>query len=149
MFSNALDGTIVDYALHEKVFFEINLMGFTVRGSPFEILDRKKKIDAMFEGKVLTLKEFLGSELELGMLPVVVKEFKERAQRNGQMMAFIKFGVESGEEFESPCFSTIWKWVGPKVRKGSVYILTVNRRDDDPQNLIVGRPGFAHSQHSS
>ena len=65
------------------------------------------------------------------------------------MMAWVKFGVETGEEFEAPAFSTIWRWVGPKVRKGSVYIATFNRRPDDPMALILGKPGWAQSEHSA
>lgn len=138
-----------DYKLHEKVFFENMIVGFSVRGSPFEILDRGKKIKTLFDEMTMTYHEFIDSEEPIGMIPVVVKEIKERAQRNGQMMAFLKFGVQTGEEFDSPCFSTIWKHVGPKMRKGSVYIGTFNRREDDPLALVVGKPGFSHSTYSA
>ncbi len=138
-----------DYKLHERVFFENMLLGFSVKGSPFEILDRAKKIKAMFDETTMSYTEFLESEEMVGMIPVVVKEVKERAQRNGQMMAFVKFGVQSGEEFDSPCFSTIWKHIGSSMRKGSVYIGTFNRREDDPLSLVIGKPGFSHSKYSA
>ena len=138
-----------DYALHDKVALENALMGFSTRGSPFEILERKKKIDAVFEGVTTTYKEFVEGTEEVGMMPVVVKEWKERPQRNKQMFAFIKFGTEDGMEFEAPAFSTIWKHVSGTLRKGSVYIGTFNRKLDEPENLVLGRPGFAQSAHSA
>ena len=138
-----------DYEPHEKVFLENSLIGFSTRGSPFEILDREKKVEALFAGVVSEFKEFVEGELEVAMLPVVLKDVRERAQRNGQMMAFLKFGTSTGEEFDAPCFSSIWKWIAPKMKKGSVYVATFNRKFDDPQNLVVGKPGFAHSQHSA
>jgi DNA polymerase-3 subunit alpha len=141
--------TMDDYSLADRVAFENALLGFSLRGSPFEILDRAEKIDKMFDGVAITYREFLESEEEVGMFPVVVKEFKERAQKNGQMMAFVKFGVSTGEEFEAPAFSGVWKWVGPKMRKGSVYIGTFNRKLDEPERLIIGKPGWGHSQHSA
>lgn len=141
---------IEDYKLHEKVFFENQLMGFSLVGTPFEILDRKKKIDVMYDGVTMDYQEFLDSDEEVGMLPVVVKEVKEKPQRNGQLFAFIKFATESGEEFDSICFATIWRHISSRVRKGSVYVTTFNRKiDEDPENLIVGRPGWAHSQYSA
>jgi hypothetical protein len=65
------------------------------------------------------------------------------------MMAFIKFGTDTGEEFEAPAFANIWQWVGPKIRRGSVFIGTFNRKLDEPENLVLGRPGFAQSAHSA
>lgn len=140
-----------DYKLHEKVFFENTLMGFSVRGSPFEILDRDKKLEALAD-TAMTYEDFMESdpdEVPWAMIPVVVKDFKERPQRNGQMFAFIKFGTPSGKEFESPAFSNIWKWIKTKVKKGSVYVATFNRREDDPENLLVGKPGFGHKMEQS
>jgi DNA polymerase III alpha subunit len=146
----AIDVPKEDYALHEKVFIENQLMGFSLVGTPFEILDRKKKIDAMFEGISTDYETFLQSEEEVAMLPVCLKEWKEKPQRNGQMFAFMKFMTESGQEFDAPAFGNIWKWIGPKARKGSVYVVTFNRDiDDDPENLKVGKPGWAHSKYSA
>jgi DNA polymerase-3 subunit alpha len=138
-----------DYTLAEKVALENALMGFSVRGSPFEILDRKKKISAVFEDAIVTYKEFVESTDEMGMIPVCVKDFKERPQRNGQMFAFIKFATDTGEEFECPAFSTIWKHIKTKVHKGAVYIATFNKKADDPESFILGRPGWAQSAHSA
>jgi DNA polymerase-3 subunit alpha len=144
------DEKIEDFKLHEKVFLENELMEFSLAGTPFEILDRKKKITAMFDGVVSTMEEFLGGEEEMTMLPVVVKEWKEKPQRNGQMFAFIKFATEDGETFDVPAFANMWKWISPVIRKGSVYIATFNRDiDDDPERLKLGRPGWAQSQHST
>jgi DNA polymerase-3 subunit alpha len=137
-----------DYDDSLKVGFEIELMGFTIRGSPFEILNRREKIDALFADVMGTYKDFVEGEQETAMLPVVVKEWKERAQKNKQMMAFVKFQAETGEEFEAPAFANVWRYIGPKMRKGSVYLATFNRKPDDPERLIIGKPGFAHSQHS-
>jgi DNA polymerase-3 subunit alpha len=139
---------VQDYDDSIKVGFEIELMGFTMRGSPFEILNRREKLDELFAGVVGTYKEFVEGDEEMAMLPVVVKEWKERAQKNKQMMAFVKFQAETGEEFEAPAFSGVWKYIGPKMRKGSVYLTTFNRKPDDPERLIIGKPGFAQSQHS-
>jgi DNA polymerase-3 subunit alpha len=148
-YSETGGGLIEDYKLHEKVFFEINLLGFSLRGSPFEILDRDKKIKMMFDDISTTYKEFVEGEELVAMLPVVAKDIRERAQRNGQMMAFLKFGVESGEEFDCPCFATIWKHIGNRVKKGSVYVATFNRKEEDPFALMFGKPGFAHSARSA
>ena len=140
-----------DYKLHEKVFFENALMGFSVRGSPFEILDRDKKLEALSES-IMGYKEFLESdpeEVPYAVIPVVIKDFKERPQRNGQMFSFIKFGTLTGEEFESPAFANIWRYIKTKVKKGSVYVGTFNRREDEPENLLIGKPGFAHSMQST
>lgn len=137
-----------DYGLHEKVFFENELMGFSVRGSPWEILDRDRKL-AQLGDQVTDYAEFLESDEPVGMFPVVLKDIKERPQRNSQMFAFLKFGTRSGQEFEAPAFATLWKHLSKRMKKGSVYIGTFNRRDDDPESLLVGRPGFAHSAHSA
>ena len=138
-----------DITLHDKVALENALMGFSVRGSPFEILGRKKKIDAIFGDTTISYQDFVEGTEEVAMIPVVVKDFKERPQRNKKMFAFVKFGTEDGQEFEAPAFANIWTHIGPKMRRGSVYIGTFNRKLDEPENLIVGRPGFAQSQHSA
>lgn len=137
-----------DYDTSVKVAWEIELMGFTSRGSPFEILNRREKLDQLFANVMGTYKEFVESEEEVAMLPVVVKEWKERAQRNKQMMAFVKFQAETGEEFEAPAFANVWKHIAPRIKKGSVYLATFNRKPDDPERLVIGKPGFAHSAHS-
>jgi DNA polymerase-3 subunit alpha len=144
-----------DYELHEKVALENELMTFSLRGSPFEILDREKKLRALFgESGVPTYKEFVESDefdeegKSYGPLPVCVKDIREKPQKNGRMFAFIKFSTESGEEFDSPAFANVWSQIKPKMRKGSVYVGTFNRSDEDPTNLVIGKPGFAHSAKS-
>ena len=138
-----------DYSAVEKINFENEYMGFSLRGSPFDILDRDTKIQALFDGVVLDYREFLESDMEVGMLPVVVKDVRERPQKNGRMFAFLKLAVESGEEFDTVCFNTIWQHISSSVKKGCVYVATFNRRPEDPTNLILGKPGFAHSVSSS
>jgi DNA polymerase-3 subunit alpha len=140
---------VEDYELHHKVALENALLGFSVRGSPFEILGRKKKIEAVFGDTTMTYGEFMESTDELAMMPVVIKEWKERAQRNGKMFAFIKFGTEDGTEFEAPAFANLWTHISGRVRKGMVYIGTFNRKLDEPENLLLGRAGFAQSAHSA
>ena len=138
-----------DYELHHKVELENTLLGFSVRGSPFEILDRKTKIEGVLGEAPLSYAGFMSNTEETGMIPVVVKDFKERQQRNKKMMAFMKFGTEEGEEFEAPCFANIWQWIAPKVRRGSVYIAIFNKKLEEPENLVLGRPGWAQSSHSA
>jgi DNA polymerase-3 subunit alpha len=140
---------IDDYDVSVKVSYEVELMGFTVRGSPFEILNRREKLDQLFSDVSTSYRDFVEGDQETAMLPVVVKEWKERAQRNKQMMAFVKFQAETGEEFEAPAFANVWKWIVPKMRKGSVYLATFNRKPEDPERLVIGKPGFAQSQHSA
>lgn len=137
-----------DYELHQKVALENALLGFSVRGSPFEILNRKKKIEAVFGDTISSYKDFIEGTEECVMLPVVVKDFKERAQRNKQIMSFVKFGTDTGEEFEAPAFSTVWKHISARCQKGMVYIVTFNRKIEEPENLIIGKPGFAQSANS-
>lgn len=149
LFHTTMNDKSDDYALHDFVAFENTLMGFSLTGTPFDILDRRRKIDAMFDGVVMNLEEFYESENESAMLPVVVKEWKEKPQRNGQMFAFVKFATEEGIEFDAPAFGNVWKWISGRIKKGSVYVVTFNRSiEDDPENLKVGRSGWAQTQHS-
>lgn len=137
-----------DYALHEKISLETELMGFSTRGGPFEILGRRAKIDKVFGTATLTYREFVEGTSELGMLPVAVKDWNERVQRNKQKFAFVKFATEDGEEFEVPAFSSTWKYLAPRIRKGSVYVATFNRELADPESLVVGRKGWGQSAAS-
>lgn len=138
-----------DYQLFEKVGFENELMTFSLRGSPFEILDRKEKLGEIYGDTIPSYKDFMEGDDDVGIIPVVIKEIKEKPQKNGKLFAFLKFAAESGEEFEAPCFANIWQHVRLHVYKGAVYVVTFNRPEDDPENLLVGRPGFSHSQKSS
>jgi DNA polymerase III alpha subunit len=140
---------IEDYKLHEKVFFENSLTGFSLLGSPFEILDRDRKIAAVFGEGVVDYREFVEGDEEVAIIPVVLRDIRERADRRGQMMAFLKFGARSGEEFDAPCFSSVWRYISQRAKKGYVYAVTFNRKPGEDSNVIVGKPGFAHSAHSS
>lgn len=152
-----------DYSLADKVGFELSLFGFSLRGSPWEILGREEKIAVNLERMMLEQSKkgydyFYGisyddavqSSSDVVVLPVIVKRVFEKPQRNGQMMAFLTFETMEGKEFDCPAFSSIWKHIRAETRKGSVYIGTFNRKfGEDAGNLLVGRPGFGHSESSA
>jgi len=62
------------------------------------------------------------------------------------MMAFMKFMDRDGVEFEAPAFAQIWGVIARKAKKGNVYLLMANRKVEEPQNLVVGKPGWKHSK---
>jgi len=139
-----------EHPLEKLIEYENELLGFNLIGSPFELFDRGQQISILHrEGIISDYDEFIESEQTEGVLPVIVKGYNERAQRRGGMMAWIKFGDRNGIEFEAPCFATIWRWINKKTVKGNVYLVTVNRKLDDPRNLIVGKSGFAHTEYSA
>jgi len=148
-----------DYNLHQKMQFEIELFDFSLRGTPFDVLNRESKIVSYLESKIspssaigygIDLADVLATDHEIICLPVAVKRIFEKVQRNGQMMAFLTLATYDGAEFDTVCFGTIWKWVRPAVKKGSVYMATFNRKlGEDSENLVVGKPGFAHSMNSA
>ena len=61
----------------------------------------------------------------------------------------MKFETQDGQEFEAPCFANLWRYISSKIKKGGVYMIIFNRRQDEPNNLIVGKPGWAFSAHSA
>lgn len=140
-----------EYPDYMKVGFENELLGFSSRGSPFEILGRAEKIEALAAGGNIDSYDAFMEEEEstTGRFAVLLKEAKSKPQRNGQLMAWLKFETVEGKEFEAPAFSTIWKHIAHKMVPGMVYIGTFNRKADDPTGLIVGKPGFAQSIHSA
>lgn len=141
---------IDEHPVEKLIEYENELLGFNLRGSPFKLFDREEKIEILAaEGLVMNYDEFIESDSNMGVIPVIVKDFKERAQRKGGMMAWIKFCDRHGAEFEAPAFATIWRYLAPKTVKGNVYFLTVNRREDEPMNLIVGKPGWSHSESAA
>lgn len=132
------------------VQYENELLGFNLRGSPFKLFDRDTKIEAMHsEGMVMDFEEFVKSDKTQCVIPVIMKEIKERAQRNGPMMSFLKFGDRTGKEFDSVCFATIWKYLVKRAVKGNIYLVTFNRKLDEPQNLVTGKPGWNQSAYSA
>mgnify|MGYP001580140703 CR=1 FL=1 len=147
----SLTGVGGDYHDYVKVGFENELLGFCSRGSPFEILGRKEKIEALLENdQLMRYEEFLESEdATLGRFAVLLKGKKEKPQRNGQLMAWLQFETMEGQEFEAPAFGGIWRYIRGKMMTGVVYIGTFNRKPDDPTGLLVGKPGFAHSAYSA
>jgi DNA polymerase III alpha subunit len=158
--SAAIDVPSEDYQLHDKMEFEHALMEFSLAGSPFDVLDRTKKLEMLFEEGVPGLQDVIESDSKEIVLPVTVKEWKERPQRNGQLFAFIKFATIDGNEFDAPAFSGVWRYISPTspepfdhespqpCRRGSVYIVTFNRDDDDPESLKVGFSGWRHTKKS-
>ena len=131
----------------EMSAWERELMAFNVLYSPFTMNGREEKVQKFFDaGVVFNYDEFIESDEQVGRLAVILKDWKERPQRNGQMFAFLKFGTRDGREFEAPAFSAIWKFMGQALVRGDLYIATFNRKDDDPQRLVVGEPGWGHTR---
>lgn len=128
--------------------WEREFLSFNVMYSPFTMNGRDEKVQKFFEaGVITTYDEFVESDEQEGRLAVILKDWRERPQRNGQMMAFLKFGTRDGREFEAPAFSGIWRLVSQVLSKGDLYITTFNRKDDDPQRLIIGQSGWAHTRN--
>lgn len=151
--------TAGDYSLAEKVDFENQLFGFSLRGSPFDILDRSEKIMKYLEDNVggspiyygVNLDDALDSQYEIIVLPVMIKRIFEKPQRNGQLFAFLTFETLEGKEFDCPAFSSVWKHMRERVKKSKVYMGMFNRKigGDDSKNLLVGKPGFAQSEKTA
>jgi len=138
------------HPIAKLVEYENELLGFNLIGTPFKLFDRDKKIEILAkEGMVQDFEEFVKSEDKIGVIPVIIKDVRERAQSRGGMMAFIKFGDRNGTEFDAPCFATIWRYIAKKAVKGNVFFATFNRKLDEPQNLVLGKPGWAHSEYSA
>ncbi len=148
-----------DYSLAAKVEFENQLFGFSLRGSPFDILNRQDKIMKYLEDALssptsiyhgVNLDDALSSEQECIVLPVMIKRIFEKPQRNGQMFAFMTFETMEGQEFDAPAFSSVWKHLRERVKKSKVYMGMFNRKlGEDAKNLLVGKPGFAQSANSA
>ena len=134
----------------EKMTFEHELLSFNLRNSPFTIMGRDKKILQLTEdGLLRTYNELAESEdydeedgTQVGVIAVVLKDFRERPQKNKEMMAFLTCADVNGTEFSVPAFSYVWKHIHKFARKGEVYLLTVNHKADKPTNFVVGKPGW-------
>jgi len=132
------------------VEYENELLGFNLRGTPFKLFDRDKKIEMLSnEGLLMNFNEFVESDENTAVVPVIVKDVRERAQSRGGMMAWIKFADIDGTEFDAPCFATIWRYISKSTIKGNVYLTTFNRKLDEPRNVLVGKPGWAQSERSA
>lgn len=153
--------TSEDYSLGDKIGFENELFSFSLRGSPFDVLNREEKIERYMLTKasvdsiinyVLEYKEVIEKELEIFAMPVLIKKIFEKPQSNGQMMAFLTLESLDEEEFESPCFSGIWSHHrnndGPMIKEHGVYIITFNKKSKE-DNPVIGKPGFKHSKLSA
>lgn len=140
-------GNVPNHPVQKIIEYENELLGFNLRGSPFELLGRDRKLAELEKlGLVMDYGDFVESDVEMTVIPVILKDYKERAQSRGGMMAFMKFIDREGVEFEAPAFAQIWGAVSRKVKKGNVYLLTANRKLEEPQNLVVGKPGWKHSR---
>lgn len=131
---------------------EKEILGFNIRGTPFSINDRYNKIDRLVEAGLCSVNfnEFLEDETQdILIVPLVIKSIKERPQKNGKLFAFIKFADREGTEIEAPAFANIWEHVRTSVRAGDVYITVMHRPDNDTSRLIVGQPGWAHTQKTA
>lgn len=137
---------VVDFDPVEKMSMEFEFLEFNIRNSPFTINGRAEKLNKLIEdGMQISYADFVESEeQEVGVIAVVVKDVRERPQRNKEMMAFLKLHDCTGTEFEVPSFSGVWKHVSKFVKKGEVYLMTFNRKLDKPNDLILGKPGWAH-----
>lgn len=130
------------------VDYENELMGFNLRGSPFDLFERMNKIKNIFGSKIPNYNDIINSKENIVVIPVILKNFSEKAQRNGGMMSFMKFEDVDRAIFEAPCFAGIWRFVRSKSKKNNVFLVTFNRKLEQPKSLLVGKPGFKHSQNS-
>ena len=108
-----------------------------------------RTVDALVEaGLARDFKDAIESDDETIVVPVVVKALKERTQRNGQMMCFVACRDRAGQEVEAPCFSGVWRHAVGLAKKGEAYLVTFSRKLDEPERLIVVKPGFMHGEQS-
>lgn len=131
----------------EKDFLEFNL-----RNSPFTINGRDRKVEMLIgEGIAIDVRDLLDEDSdhytdEIACIPFAVKDIRERPQKNGQMFAFLKLTDRHGHEIETPCFGNIWQHVSTSIVKGGVYLFVVHRKEDEPSNFVVGKPGWKHGR---
>jgi len=131
----------------ELSFWERELLSFNIAFSPFTMNERERKLQMFVDaGASMTYDEFVESEAEIAWIPVFLKDWKERPQKNKQMFAFMKFGTAEGREFEAPAFSGIWNHVSKILRKGDLYLVAFNKKDGEPHRFIVGKPGWMHGK---
>jgi DNA polymerase-3 subunit alpha len=131
---------------------ERELLGFNLRGTPFSINDRYAKVDRLVAQGLCEpgYASFADDECqEILIAPMLVKSIKERAQKNGRLMAWLRLTDRDGMEFEAPAFAGIWEHVRTAVRQGDVYITVLHRKLEDPNGFVVGKPGWAHTARSA
>jgi DNA polymerase-3 subunit alpha len=128
--------------------WERELIGFNILYSPFVMNGRAQKIQMFLDaGVAIEYDDFLEREdTDQAYVPVFLKDWKERPQKNKQMMAFLKFGTPDGREFEAPCFGGVWPMLKNTLRKNDIYIACFHRKDGDQGRLIVGKPGWRHER---
>ena len=131
---------------------ERELLGFNLRGTPFSINGRYEKIDRLVADGICQRgwAEFIEDEgQQVLVAPFLIKSIKERPQRNGKNMAWLRLTDRDGNEYEAPAFANVWEHVQSAVRMGDVYVMIIHRREDDPSSFVVGRPGWAQSPKSA
>jgi DNA polymerase III alpha subunit len=126
---------------------ERDLLGFNLRGTPFSIRDRERKMEIMREHGLFThatVKEFQADEEnDRAVIPLVLKSMKEKPQRNGKMFAFLSFSDRDGTGLDAPAFNNVWEHVRSSVRAGDVYLTTVHLKEGAARNgFVVGLPGW-------
>lgn len=136
----------------ELMQWERDFLEFNLRNSPFTINDRDRKVELLIsEGVAVDIRDLLDEENEhytdeVCCIPLAVKDIRTRPQKNGQQFAFLKLTDRHGHEIEAPCFGNIWSHVSQSVVKGNVYLIVLHRKDGEPSNFVVGKPGWKHSQ---
>jgi DNA polymerase-3 subunit alpha len=131
---------------------ERELLGFNLRGTPFGINGRYDKVDRLVEQGICSRgwAEFVEDQSEPVLVaPLLVKSIKERAQKNGKLMAFLRLEDRDGNDYEAPAFGNVWGHVREHVRQGDVYVCILHRKEEEPDRFIVGRPGWAQTAKSA
>lgn len=138
---------------NEIMQFERELLGFNIRGTPFSLFERSEKIEKLLNNKIILdsdWNQFLDDESrDIIICPFFVSEIKEKAQKNGKMMAWLRLCDMNNKDIEVPAFGNIWEFVRDRVKIGGVYITTVHRRSDDPTSFIAGKPGWTQTQKTA
>lgn len=132
--------------------WERELLGFNLRGTPFSINGRYAKVDRLVDQGLCKagFSEFDADESESVLVaPLLVKQIRERPQRNGKLFAFLSLVDRDGIEHEAPAWGTIWEHVRTGVRQGDVYVTVLHRKEDEPTSLVIGKPGWAHTARSA
>lgn len=130
---------IENYSPEELIAIEKDLLGFNLRGNPFTIFDRDKKIMEFIESQIaMSYDDFIDSDQTMSTVPVLVKSIRKRTQKNGKPFAFVKCADINNTEFETPIFASAWKHLNGHIREGQVYLCSLVRNADRPQNPVVG-----------
>lgn len=140
--------SLPELRLEDLSRLEMQYLGFNLNHDPFSINNRKTKINKLQKAGVLfTHKDFVTGISTMGLLCCLITSIQEKAQKNGQQMAFIKCVDFSGSEIEIICFGNIWRYISNLIYVGNVYMMTVNRKEDS-NKIFLGAEGFKHGEKS-